>query len=288
MSSLVILGCGYVGSRIARAALAEGRSVRVCSRSTGRLQPLAELGAEVKFVDASTPKTFTSVLASAHGATVVYSIPPVTALPPGHAMRAALQAAYGAGAGCFVYFSSCGLYGDSPDDDTWVDEDTPLAADAAMQNVLSDEREIATSSLGLRTVTLRLAPVYGPGRGVRERMKKGSYAILEDGQHVTSRIHVDDVARIVFAAEQHAPPKAVYLVGDDEPVTQGDYARWLSARLGVGMPPSRQIVEAGKGRVPHRNRRIRNTRLKQELKLELKYPTFREGEAQIEAELGAA
>jgi nucleoside-diphosphate-sugar epimerase len=281
----VILGCGYVGSRIAKAALAEGRSVRVCSRSTGRLQPLGELGAEVKFVDAGTPKSFTSVLAGA--STVVYSIPPVTALPPGHAMRAALQAAYGGGATCFVYFSSCGLYGDSPDDDTWVDEDTPLAADAAMQNVLSDEREIMNSSFDrLRTVILRMAPVYGPGRGVRERMKTGKYSILENGQHVTSRIHVDDVARIVFAAEQHAPARALYLVGDDEPVTQGDYARWLSERLGVAMPPSRQIVEAGKGRVPHRNRRIRNARLKQELQLELKYPTFREGEAQIESELG--
>jgi nucleoside-diphosphate-sugar epimerase len=117
-------------------------------------------------------------------------------------------------------------------------------------------------------------------------MKTGKYSILENGQHVTSRIHVDDVARIVFAAEQHAPARALYLVGDDEPVTQGDYARWLSERLGVAMPPSRQIVEAGKGRVPHRNRRIRNARLKQELQLELKYPTFREGEAQIESELG--
>jgi nucleoside-diphosphate-sugar epimerase len=289
MSSLVILGCGYVGSRIARAALAEGRSVRVCSRSTGRLQPLGELGAEVKFVDASTPKSFTSVLSGVHGGTVVYSIPPVTTLPPGHAMRAALQAAYGAGADCFIYFSSCGLYGDSPDDDTWVDEDTPLAADAAMQNVLSDEREIANSSFErLRTVILRLAPVYGPGRGVRERMKKGQYSILEDGRHVTSRIHVDDVARIVFAAEKHAPARAVYLVGDDEPVTQGEYARWLSERLGVAMPPSRQIVEPGKARVPHRNRKIRNARMKRELQLELKYRSFREGEAQIESELGAA
>jgi nucleoside-diphosphate-sugar epimerase len=286
MSSLVILGCGYVGARIARAALAEGRTVRVASRSTGRLQPLGELGAEVKFVDAGQPKTFTSVLASAHGATVVYSIPPVTALPPGHAMRAALQAAYGAGAGCFVYFSSCGLYGDAPDDDTWVDEDTPLAADPAMQNILIEEREVTTSSLALRTVVLRMAPVYGPGRGVRERLRKGQYSILEDGQHVTSRIHVDDVARIVFAAEQHAPQKAVYLVGDDEPVTQGEYARWLSERMGVAMPPSRQIIEPGKARVPHRNRRIRNARMKQELQLALRYPTFREGEAQIEQELG--
>lgn len=286
MSALVILGCGYVGTRIAKAALAEGRTVRVCSRSTGRLQPLGELGAQVKFVDASVPKSFTAALSGMAGATVVYSIPPVTTLPPRHAMRAALQAAYGAGVGCFVYFSSCGLYGDAPDDDTWIDEDTPTTPDAAMQNVVSDELEIQSSSFDkLRTVILRMAPVYGPGRGVRERLKKGTYSILEDGQHVTSRIYVDDVARIIAAAEQHAPNKAVYLVGDDQPVTQGEYAKWLSERLGLGMPPSRQIVEQGKPRVAHRNRRIRNTRLKQELQLELKCPTFREGEAAIEAEL---
>ena len=69
MTPLVILGCGYVGTRLAKAALAEGRKVRVCSRSTGRLQPLAELGAELKFLDASTPKQFTGALASMAGAT---------------------------------------------------------------------------------------------------------------------------------------------------------------------------------------------------------------------------
>jgi nucleoside-diphosphate-sugar epimerase len=289
MSALVILGCGYVGTRVAKAALAEGRTVRVCSRSTGRLQPLGELGAQVKFVDASVPKSFTAALSGMAGATVVYSIPPVTTLPPRHAMRAALQAAYGAGASCFIHFSSCGLYGDAPDDDTWIDEDTPTTPDAAMQNIVSDELEIQSSSFDrLRTVILRMAPVYGPGRGVRERMKKGTYSILEAGQHVTSRIYVDDVARIIAAAEQHAPNKAVYLVGDDQPVTQGEYAKWLAERLGLAMPPSRQIVEQGRARVAHRNRRIRNTRLKQELQLELKYPTFRDGEAAIEDYLARA
>ena len=145
MNPVVILGCGYVGTRIARAALVEGRQVRVCSRSTGRLQPLGALGAEVKFLDASTPKSFTSALSSMAGATVIYSIPPVQMLPPGHAMRAALQAAYGGGATCFIYFSSCGLYGDEPDDDTWIDEDTPLRPDGAMQNIQSDELEVERS-----------------------------------------------------------------------------------------------------------------------------------------------
>ncbi|NVB84551.1 MAG: NAD-dependent epimerase/dehydratase family protein [Kofleriaceae bacterium] len=287
MTPLVILGCGYVGTRIAKTAAAQGRQVRVASRSTGRLQPLTELGIEVKFLDAGTPKNFTAALASQHGCTVVYSIPPVTTLPPGHAMRAALQAAYGAGAASFIYFSSSGLYGDQPDDDVWVDEDTPTTPDGAMQNIVSDELEIERCSFErMKLATLRLAPVYGPGRGVRNRIRKGDYRILDDGQHVTSRIHVDDVVQAVFAAEQRAPHKAKYLLADDAPTTQGEYAKWLAERMGVPMPPYRQMFEPGKARVAHRNRRIRNTKLKTELGIELKYPSFKEGEAAIEAEEG--
>lgn len=288
MTPLVILGCGYVGTRIATTALAAGRTVRVASRSTGRLQALAKLGAEVKFLDAGTPKNFTAAMASMAGSTVVYSIPPVGALPPGHAMRAALQAAYGGGANCFIYFSSCGLYGDQPDDDTWIDEDSPLTPDAAMQNIVSDEKEIDNCSFErLRTVILRLAPVYGAGRGVRNRIRKGEYKILDEGQHVTSRIHIDDVVQIVFAAEDRAPNKSKFLVADDAPTTQGEYAKWLSERMGVPMPPSREMFAPGKARVAHRNRRIRNTQLKAALGIELRYPSFKEGEAAIEAEEAA-
>ena len=134
---------------------------------------------------------------------------------------------------------------------------------------------------------LRIAPVYGGGRGIRARLRKGDYRILDDGQHVTSRIHVDDIVRVVFAAEERAPARARYLVADDEPTTQGQYAAWLSERMGIAMPPSRQIIEPGKPRVAHRNRRIRNALMKQELGVELRYPSFREGEAAIEAEEAA-
>jgi nucleoside-diphosphate-sugar epimerase len=286
-SPLIILGSGYVGSRLARAAIANGRTVRVCARSTGRLAALGELGAQIKHVDASVPKSFVAATAGLSGATVVYSIPAGGMLPPGHAMRAALQAAYGGGAGCFVYFSSSGLYGDMPDDDVWVDEDTPIVEDPAMKAVLADEHEIMTCSFErMRPVILRLAPVYGPGRGVRERLRKGTYKLLDDGQHAISRIHVDDVARVVFAAEERAPAKSLYLVADDEPTTQADYARWLCDRLSLPAPPKRSMYEPGVPRGTHRNRRLRNAKMKRELGVELKYPTFREGEAAIEVELG--
>lgn len=290
MTPIAILGCGYVGTRIARAALAEGRAVRVCARSSGRLAPLGALGAEVKYLDAGVPKGFTAALAGMAGGTVVYSIPPVTSLPPGQAMRAALQAAYGFGAGCFIYLSSAGLYGAGPDDDALIDEDTPVARDdPPMANVLSDEETILSSGFEtLRTVILRLAPVYGPGRGVRQRLRKGEYRLLDEGQHAISRIHVDDVVRVVAAAEARAARGACYLVADDEPTTQAAYAQWLCERMGLPMPPSRSMFQPGGSRVTHRNRRIRNARLKEALALELRYPSFREGEAAIEAEEAAA
>jgi hypothetical protein len=49
------------------------------------------------------------------------------------------------------------------------------------------------------------------------------------------------------------------------------------------MPPSRPLVEPGAPRAAHRNRRIRNARLKAALGIELRYPSFREGEAAIDA-----
>ena len=286
MRPLIILGCGYIGARLARAALAAGRPVRVCARSTGRLAPLGALGAEIKYLDVAMPKQVPPALQSMPGATVVYSIPPIQQLPPREAIRRAMQAASGAGASCFVYLSSSGLYGEAADDDAWIYEDTPIALDdPAMGAILTDEDAIEQSTFDrLRTVILRLAPVYGPGRGVRARLRKGTYKILDDGQHAISRIHVDDVVRVVFAAEDHAATKACYLVADDEPTTQGEYAAWLCARMGLPLPPSRAILEPGKPKVAHRNRRIRNAKLKRELGVELRYPSYREGEAAIEAE----
>lgn len=284
MRPLVILGAGYVGARIARHALLAGRFVRVCARTTSRLAPLGELGAEVKYADVAMSKQLGGALTGVTGGTVLYSVPATVPLPPGVALKGAMSAAYAAGAECFILLSSSGVYGDRPDDDIWVDEETPLADDAAMKGVISDEETLHRSAPArLRTVALRLAPVYGPGRGVRARLRKGTYKLLDDGQHAISRIHVDDLARAVFAAEEHAPRGSTYLVADDEPTTQGVYAAWLCERLGLPLPVSRGLHDAG-ARATHRNRKIRNTRLKSELQLTLQYPTFREGEAAIEAE----
>ena len=171
--SFIVLGCGYVGSRIARAALAEGRTVRVCARSTGKLAPLGALGAEVKYLDAGIPKQL-PLACREPGRCDRRLLDPAGDEPAARARRCAprCKRRTARAAADFIYFSSSGLYGAGPDDDVWIDEDTPLAHDdPGMKNVISDENEIAGCSFDrLRLVTLRLAPVYGPGRGVRNRI----------------------------------------------------------------------------------------------------------------------
>ena len=284
----VIFGCGYVGTRLARRLLAEGRPVRVCSRHPEKHAALAALGAEVHAIDATKMKQFGPALRGLLSPIIVYSIPPPYGMPGGEAVRRATHAALAAGARSFVYLGTSGLYGSSADSE-WIDEETPIALDDLdMAPRHQDESSVETASLsGLRTVVLRMAAVYGPGKGVRKRLRDGKYKLIDEGRNWVSRIHVDDVVSVILAAVERAPQGSVYLVADDKPTLQREYAAWLCERLGVPLPASVASIAPGAPRTLLRGRRLRNDKMKRELLLTLRYPTYVEGEAQIEAEEAA-
>ena len=288
MADWAILGCGYVGTRLARALLAEGgHRVRVCARNTTRLQPLGELGAEVHALDAAKSRAFGPALYGLSSPIVVYSIPPVPGAPPGEAIRRAGDACGSAGAARFLYLSSTAVYGETPDGET-VDEETSIAlGDSEAMTRIAEESAVEMARLsGLPTVIFRLAAIYGPGRGVRERLKARTYKLVDDGAHYFSRVHVDDIVGILRAAVEKAPAGAVYCVSDDRPTTQREYSDWLVARLGVPAPPSVPSLAPGAPRRGVRNRKVANARLKRELDYRFRYPSYVEGEQAIEAEEG--
>jgi nucleoside-diphosphate-sugar epimerase len=285
----VILGCGYVGVRLARALVADGQRVRVCARNATRLEPLGALGAHVFSLDATKSRAFGPALYGMSSPNVLYSIPPLPNFPPGEALRRAADSAAAAGASRFVYLSSTAVYGETPDGEV-VDEDSSLALGDAEASVrIGEESAVDMARMaGLSTVVLRLSAIYGPGRGVRERLKAGSYKLVDEGAHYFSRVHVDDIVGIIRAAVDKAPPGAVYCVADDRPTTQREYAEWLAKRLGVPMPPSVPSLAAGAPRRGVRNRKVANARLKRELGYSFRYPSYVEGELAIEAEAGGA
>ena len=281
-SPIVIFGCGYVGGFVARAALAAGIRVRACARNVSRLQPLAELGAEIKTVDASKPKQFGPALSGMGSPVVVYAIPPPPGFPAGEAVRRATSAAILGGARSFVYLGSTGVYGMRASDEE-VDEDSNIdLTDGSMSARIADESALQGAAAGgLHTATLRLAAIYGPGRGVRERLRLGTYKLTGDGENWFSRIHVLDLVEIIFAAAERAPVGSLYCVADDHPARQREYATWLAAHLGIEPPVA--TGSAASHPTLHRGRRVKNDRMKRELGIALKYPSFVEGELQIDA-----
>jgi tryptophan 2,3-dioxygenase len=285
----LILGCGYVGSRLARALLADGKRVRVCSRHVAKLEPLATLGAEVHALDAAKSRAFGPAIYGLRAPFVLYSIPPVMGQPPGEPLRRCADAALNAGAQRLIYLGSTAVYGETDPGET-VDEESPIAAgDPQAQPRIAEESAVEGASLaGLPTVILRLAAIYGPGRGVRERLKSGTYQLVDDGAHWFSRVHVDDIVGIIRAAADHAPRGALYCVADDRPSTQAEYTDWLCKRLGLPRPPSVPSIQQGAPRRAVRNRKVSNAKLKRELDYHFRLPSFVEGEQAIDAELGGA
>ena len=182
-----------------------------------------------------------------------------------------------------VYLSTVGVYGDHAG--AWVDETTPpqpelgrgrerLAAEQAWQDFGAQH--------GVAVAILRLAGIYGPGQNALVQVASGkARRVVKPGQ-VFNRIHVGDIAQAIDAAFSRARP-AIFNVADDEPTPAGDPIVFAAKLLGREPPPEIAFEDAAPSMSPmalsfwQDCRRVRNDKLKRELGVTLRYPTYREG-----------
>jgi nucleoside-diphosphate-sugar epimerase len=85
------------------------------------------------------------------------------------------------------------------------------------------------------------------------------------------------VVNAIIAALKSGRPGEIYNAVDDEPVAQIHFFRWLSETLGKSMPPFATGEELAGRKRGVTNKRVSNRRLKSELGVRFKYPTFRQG-----------
>ena len=185
------------------------------------------------------------------------------------------------------YLSTTAVYGHH--DGAWVDEDTPVTPSSQR----GDWRALAEAQWqaipGLPLHIFRLAGIYGPGRGPFAKLMAGkARRIIKPGQ-VFSRIHVDDIAQVLAASIAQPRPGAIYNVCDDDPAPPQDVLGHAAELLGLPVPAEVPFDEAGMTPMARsfygENKRVRNRLIKDELGVELLYPTYREGlRAVLEAE----
>lgn len=179
----------------------------------------------------------------------------------------------------FVFTSSTGVYGQNDGSPVAEESAAEPASPTARVLVAAERALLAAARAGrLPAVILRVAGIYGPGRGYWLRQFLRGEARLEgDGSRVLNMIHRDDLVTAIIAALERGRPGEIYNVVDDEPVSQRVFFEWLAVHTGLPMPSAaREESAVGSPRAPT-NKRVANRKLKRELGVALKYPTFREG-----------
>lgn len=284
--SLLILGCGYVGEKLATVCIKQGIQVTGTTRSRERADVLEGMGIDAVVVE--SPLLVPDDALDNCDA-VLDSIP---LLRDEHGMRATQPAWLPRLAPklCHIrwagYLSTTGVYGDA--DGAWVDESfTCHPSSPRGTERLRAER--AWMKSGLPAEIFRIAGIYGPERNIISKLKAGCYrAVRWHPPHFSSRIHVDDIVAALISAMHANEPGRIVNLADDLPLPHDEYisevARLVGAPDPVILTPEQGEIELSPAMLDffRDNKRVSNRLMHETLLPNMKYPDFRTAIADLE------
>lgn len=275
-----------MGTRLAHHYLDLGEPVTGLVRSHATFERLTAAGVPARRVDlASDDPTAALVSEELAGARLFHLAPPPDHGSEDQHTRRLVDAFARAGhPRRVVYISTTGVYGDCQG--AWVDESWPArpGVDRARRR-WDAEQTLQRWSLasGGELVILRVAGIYGAGRLPLERIRQGVPLVRSEESPFSNRIHVDDLVVSCIAAMERGQPGAVYNACDDCPSTMTDYFLAVADAAGLPRPPMIPMAEAA-GQVSAamlsylaESRRLSNRKLRDELGVELRYPSLAQG-----------
>ncbi len=283
MKRLLIIGCGDVGLRVAMLLRSRHR-IYALTRDAERSAALRDLGLMPLTGDLDRPATLDGLAGIAHD--VIHLAPP-PAVGTADTRTAHLIAALGRGRSLpqhFVYISTSGVYGDCSG--ALVNETSPLRprTDRARRRTDAERRLREWGArTGVCVSILRVPGIYAADRLPVARIERGTPALLPQDDSYVNHVHADDLARMVVAALHRGQANRSYNASDDAPQKMGDYFDLVADRFSLPRPPRVGRAEA-RAVLPEmlysfmsESRRLTNQRVKQELRVRLRYPTVREG-----------
>ena len=188
-----------------------------------------------------------------------------------------------------LYLSTIGVYGDHGG--AWVDEDVPPTPLSERSKVRVQAEKAWATLAKDRTKTvhvLRLSGIYGPGRNALVNIAAGRAHRYNKPGQVFNRVHAADIARACAALVTHEGPSDVWNVTDDEPAPPQEVVAYAAALMGVEPPPEQDFATADLTPMARtfygENKRCSNRKVREELGLEMAYPTYREGLAALWAD----
>ncbi|MBV1901380.1 MAG: hypothetical protein KUG56_06885 [Kordiimonadaceae bacterium] len=184
------------------------------------------------------------------------------------------------------YLSSTNVYGDHKG--KLVDETTPPAP-SLKRGTLRLEAEAGWTALaknvGARLFIHRLAGIYGPSRNAFKSLHSGrAHCVIKEGQ-TFGRIHQFDICTTLWAAMTSPHKGGIFNVADDFPCAPHTVVEAAAKMLGIAAPQRIAFEDATLSDMARsffqENKKVRNEKIKSELGVQLKYPTYKQGLAAL-------
>jgi nucleoside-diphosphate-sugar epimerase len=283
MKKIVIAGCGYIGSRVARLWRERGAEGTCLVRSPDTCAALASEGFAARAVSLDDPAAIE--LPDMAGALLYYLIP-----PPGggisdtRARNFIATLKNGTAPGRVIYMSATSVYSETGGGG--VTEDSPAEPRSAMGKRRLDAEHAFLDygrNAGVPVVILRVSGIYGPGRLPLMQISQGQPLLREEESGPSNRIHADDLAAVCLAAADRGQGGEVFNVSDGHPSSMTSYFNACADLLGYPRQPQVSIAEARQVMSPlmlsyvSDSRIVDNSRMLKRLGIQLKYPSMLEG-----------
>ena len=180
-----------------------------------------------------------------------------------------------------TYLSATSVYGDHKGN--WVNENSPTKPTSA--NGLNRlEAEKTWKSLSKKNnyplQIFRLAGIYSNEFNILKRLKTSSVQIVDKKNHFFSRIHVEDIANILFKSLDNFKSNEIYNISDDKPAPQSEVAAYGAKLLKLEKlnPVKLEEIESEMLQNFYKDsKKVDNKKMKSFFKYNLKYPTYVEG-----------
>ena len=283
---LLIIGCGDVGQRVVRVQ----RHVRVVAL-TSSPERVAALRAQGVMPVVGNLDVPASLQRLAGWATRVLHLapPPLQGSTDPRTLALTRLLMRRSAPLSVVYGSTSGVYGDCAG--AWVNESRSVnpITPRAQRRVDAEARVRHVGRLrasAVRVSVLRIPGIYAPDREggtPRERLLRGTPVLAREDDVFTNHIHADDLARACQLALWRGQPQRIYNVNDDSQMLMGDYFDMAAGLYGLAKPPrisrtqAQTELSAMQLSFMSESRRMVNTRMKRELRLQLRYAKVEDG-----------
>jgi len=184
-----------------------------------------------------------------------------------------------------TYLSATSVYGDHKGE--WVNEES-ITKPTSSNGLARLETEKSWLSLktnkNLPIQIFRLSGIYSNQSNILLRLKSGNAKLINKQNNFFSRIHVEDIANILFKSLSNFKPGEIYNISDDKPCSSGEVTLYGTKLLNMDKPKMIEFedIESEMLKSFYKDsKKVSNEKMKNFFNYNLKFPTYIEGLSNI-------